>query len=109
MFGVILKYGFRVEIPVFTMLEESMASIDRTFFRFVPPLILVGGPLAGLAVNLLAVMHVQFDRHRREFQMTVKLKPVNLLIIGVCLSILAMIFMYVVVENGPPFANRGPG
>ena len=108
MFGVILKYGFRFDIPVFSALEEYMAAVDRTVFRFVPPLILVGGPLAGLALNLLAVLHFQFDRQRRELQVTVKLKPVNLAIIGICLLILAMICMYVVVENGLPFVNRGP-
>jgi hypothetical protein len=108
MFGVILKYGFRIDIPVFGALEEYMAAVDRTVFRFVPPLILVGGPLAGLALNLLAVLHFQFDRQQRELQVTVKLKPVNLAIIGVCLFILAMICMYVVVENGLPFVNRGP-
>src|SRR5712671_5934782 len=108
MFGVILKYGFTIDIPIFSSLEEYMAAVDRTVFRFVPPLILVGGPLAGLALNLLAVLHFQFDRQPRELQVTVKLKPVNLAIIGVCLFILAMIFMYVVVENGLPFVNRGP-
>jgi len=108
MFGVILKYGFRIDISIFSALEEYMAAVDRTVFRFVPPLILVGGPLAGLALNLLAVLHFQFDRRRRELQVTVKLKPVNLAIIGVCLFILAMICMYVVVENGLPFVNRGP-
>ena len=85
-----------------------MAAVDRTVFRFVPPLILVGGPLAGLALNLLAVLHFQFDRQPSELQVTVKLKPVNLAIIGVCLFILAMFFMYVLVENGPPSVNRGP-
>jgi hypothetical protein len=108
MFGVILKYGFRIDIPIFSALEENMAAIDRTVFRFIPPLILVGGPLVGLALNLLAVMHFQFDRQPRELQVTVKLKPVNLAIIGVCLFILAMFCMYVVVENGLPFVNRGP-
>jgi hypothetical protein len=108
MFGVITKYGFRIDVPVFTALEETMAAVDRTAFRFVSPLILVGAPLAALVMNLLAVMHFQIDRSRRELQITVKLKPLNLAIIGVCLFILAMICMYVVVENGPPFADRGP-
>jgi hypothetical protein len=108
MFGVILKYGFRIDIPLFSALEENMAAVDRTVFRFIPPLILVGGPLVGLALNLLAVTHFQFDHQQRELQVTVKLKPVNLAIIGVCLFILAMICMYVVVENGLPFVNRGP-
>lgn len=105
-FGVILKYGFTVGIPLFSALEEKMADIDRSFFRFVPPLILVGGPLIAFALNLLAIMHFQIDRVRRELQVTVKLRIVNLLISGICLFILAMIFMYVVGENGPPFSLR---
>src|SRR5258705_2924787 len=45
LFGVILKYGFRVGIPLFSAVEEKMADIDHTFFRFIPPMILVGGPI----------------------------------------------------------------
>ena len=103
LFCVILKYGFNVGITGFTALEEQMVRIDRTFFRFVPPLVLVGGPLTALALNLLAIMHFQIDRVRRELVVTVKLKVGNLLIGAICLGILAMIFVYVVAENGAPF------
>ena len=106
LFCVILKYGFSVGITGFTALEEQMVRIDRTFFRFVPPLVLVGGPLAALALNLLAIMHFQIDRVRRELVVTVKLKVGNLLIGAICLGILAMIFVYVVAENGAPFFPR---
>jgi len=105
-FGVILKYGFRIGIPLFSALEEKMADIDRSVFRFLPPLLLVGGPLIALALNLLAILHFHVDRVRRELQVTVKFKIINLLIIGVCLLILAMIFVYVVAENGAPFPPR---
>jgi len=57
LFGVILKYGFGVGSHLFSALEEKMADIDRSFFRFVPPLLLVGGPLIALALNLLAILH----------------------------------------------------
>src|SRR5437016_8337738 len=77
-FGVIVKYGFRVGIPVFTGVEEEMAKIDQSFLHFVPPLILVGGPLLALALNLLAIMHFQINRVRRELQVTVRLRIVNL-------------------------------
>lgn len=107
MLGVILKYGFRFEIPLFSSLEETMAAIDRSLFRFIPPLILVGGPLAALAVNLLAVMHFHIDRERRELKIAVKLNWLNLVIIAICGFILGMICLYMVVENGPPFVNRG--
>jgi len=106
LFGVILKYGFGVGGHLFSALEEKMADIDRSFFRFVPPLLLVGGPLIALALNLLAILHFHMDPFRRELQVTVKLKIINLLIIGICLLILATIFIYVVAENGAPFPFR---
>jgi len=105
-FGVVLKYGFGIGSPLVSAIEEKMADIDRSLFRFVPPLLLVGGPLIALALNLLSILHFQMDRLRRELRVTVRLKIINLLIIGVCLMILAMICMYVVGENGPPFPLR---
>jgi len=106
LFGVILKYGFRVGIPLLSAVEEKMSEMDHTFFRFVPPLLLVGGPLVALALNLLAILHFQIDRVHRELQVTVKLRIINLFILGICLLILAMIFMYAVAENGTPFLPR---
>jgi uncharacterized membrane protein YwaF len=106
LFGVILKYGFGVGSHLFSALEEKMADIDRSFFRFVPPLLLVGGPLIALALNLLAILHFRVEPSRRELQVTVKLKIINLLIIGICLFILGTIFMYLVAENGAPFPLR---
>jgi hypothetical protein len=108
LFGVILKYGFRLGIPLFSWLEEEMVKIDHSFFRFVPPLILVAGPLVALALNLLAIMHFNIDRARREFQITIRLRILNLLIAAVCLLVLAIVFMYVVGENGLPFLSRHP-
>jgi len=106
LFGIILKYGFRVEIPWLSTVEETMAALDHTFFRFVPPLILVGGPLVALALNLLAILHFQFDRLQRELQVTMKLRIINLLILAICLFILAMFFVYAVAENGAPFLRQ---
>jgi hypothetical protein len=102
MLGVILKYYLGLRMAAFSGIEEGMAQIDRTLFRFVPPLILVGGPLIALALNLLAIMHFQLDGPRRELQMTVKLRIVNLLICAVCAAILGMIFLYIIAENGAP-------
>lgn len=98
--GVILKYGFRIGLPAFSALEDAMAAMDHSFFGFVPPLVLVVGPLLALALNLLAILHVQFDRSSRELQIAVKMRFLNLLIAGVCLFILSIVFLYLVAENG---------
>src|SRR5262249_32753385 len=76
-FGVILKYGFRVGISWLSTIEEQMAAMDPPFFRFVPPLVLVGAPLVALALNALAILHVQIDRAHRELHVTVKLRVIN--------------------------------
>lgn len=106
MLGVILKYYLGLTIPAFSGIEEGMAQIDRTLFRFVPPLILVGGPVVALGLNLLAIMHFQLDAVRRELQVTVKLRVLNLLICAVCIAILGMILLYAIAENGAPGTNR---
>src|SRR5258708_4177871 len=106
LFGVILKYGFGVGSHLFSALEEKMADIDRSFFRFVPPLLLVGGPLIALALNLLPFLNFHVEPSRRELQVTDKLKIINLLMIGICLLILGTIFMSLVAENGAPFPLR---
>lgn len=97
-FGVFLKYDLRLRTGWLTAVEEWMARIDHTWLWFIPPLLLVGAPLVALAINLLALMHVQLDQVRRELQITVKLKLVNLCLCAVCLLILAVVFLHVVGE-----------
>ena len=76
-----------------------MALIDRSPYRILSIFLLVGRPLGALALNLLAITHVQIDRLRRELQVTVKLKIINLILSAICLFILGMIFAHVVAEN----------
>jgi len=102
LFGVLLKYGFRVDVPLFSALEEKMAQIDHSGLRFLSPLVMAGAPLAALVLNLLAIMHFHFDKARAEFQFSVKLRIVNLIIIAACLLILAMLFVHAVAESGHP-------
>jgi hypothetical protein len=102
MFGVLLKYGFRLDLPLFTALEGRMAQIDHSALRFLSPLVLAGAPMAALILNLLAVMHFHFDRARSELQVSVKLRIINLGIIALCLLILAMLFVHAVAESGHP-------
>jgi len=102
LFGVLLKYGFHLDLPFFTALEEKMAQIDRSALHFLSPVVMAGAPLAALMLNLLAIMHFHFDKARAELQFSVKLRIVNLLIIAACLVILAMLFVHAVAESGHP-------
>ena len=99
-FGVLLKYGFRLDLPLFTALEGRMAQIDHSALRFLSPLVLAGAPLAALMLNLIAITHFHFERTRLELQVSVKLRIINLVIIALCLLILAMLFVHAVAESG---------
>ena len=99
-FGIFLKYQLRLHTGWLTSIEEWMFRIDHTSWWFIPPLLLVGAPLLALALNLLALLHVRLDQARRELQITVKLKLLNLLLCAVCLLILGTVFLHVLAERG---------
>ena len=99
-FGIFLKYQLRLRLGWLTAVEEWMARIDHTWLWFIPPTFLVGIPLLVLALNLLAILHVQIPPSRRELLLTVKLKAANLCICAVCLLILAVVFLHVIAERG---------
>jgi len=100
-FGVILHYGFGLEVPGFSQLEDFLSWTDHQ--KYVPllsPLIMAGAPLAALALNLLAIMHVEVDRARHELVVTFKLRVVNIVIIAVATLVLIMLAMHAVAESG---------
>jgi|ERR1700674_1693465 len=98
-FGIFLKYQLRVRTGWISAVEEWMLRIDHTSLWFIPPMLLVGAPLLALALNLLALVHVQLVSARRELQITLKLKVANLCICALCLLILAAVFIHVVGER----------
>ncbi len=100
LFGILLNYGFGLEVRPFRLLEAWIAALDDApWIGFLSPAIIAGGPLLALAVNLLAILHVQHDARARELLVTVKLRPWNLLIIVICTAILAVLFTYLISEN----------
>ena len=98
-FGIFLKYQLRLRTAWISHVEQWMLGIDHTWLWFIPPMLLVGAPLLALAINLLALVHVQLVSARRELQITVKLKSANLCVCALCLLILAAVFIHVIGER----------
>jgi hypothetical protein len=97
---IFLKYLLHLNIPAFSTIENWMAQNDKNlFFKILMPLILIGGPLIALAVNLMAIFHMEWKNGQKEILMTLKLKWPNITIIAVCLLILACFFLYLLKEN----------
>ena len=98
--GVVLRYGFGIAVPGFTALEDLIAVVEHAgAFSILSPLVLAGGPLVALALNLLAIIHFDRDRSPGELHMTVKLRPFNLVLIALSLAILGMLFVHIVGER----------
>lgn len=98
--GVFLKYLLHIPLTSFTRLEDWIAEKDKTsFYRFLIPFLLVGTPLLGLALNLLAILHVQLKKNAGELIITLKLRWVNIMIAIVCSIILFVFLCYAIGEN----------
>lgn len=102
LFAIIMHYGFGMPIPGLSSLESWMSRLDRetSSLRFLSPLVLAGGPLLALALNLLAILHVEFDGRHRELLITLKLRVVNLVVAGASAAILGMLVAHIIAERG---------
>jgi hypothetical protein len=102
-FGVIVRYGFGLPVPGFAALERLVAWMEhQPYIPLLSPLVVAGAPLLALALNLLAILHVEWSRPRRELTLTLKLRWANLAICALCLLILAMVFVHLVAERPHP-------
>lgn len=61
---------------------------------------MAGAPLAAIALNLLAIMHVEINPARRELVATFKLRVLNLFIIAVAAFVVMMLAMHAIAESG---------
>lgn len=102
--GVIFSHYLEMEIPVLTSIYHWIADLDRQYgddsvLNWIVRLLLLLGPLMALAVNLLAVLHVSYQKTLKEVVIALKLKWQNWLIIGICAGFEIVFFLYLILEN----------
>ncbi len=98
--GVLLKYWLGLNLGLFDWLEAQLATLDRNpWTKWIPPLALLAGPVVGIALNLLAILHVTYDRREGEVIVRLKLRWTNLLVVGVCLLVVVVFLGYLLAEN----------
>ncbi|MDQ3843865.1 MAG: hypothetical protein M3342_07600 [Bacteroidota bacterium] len=98
--GILLTHYLHLHFTAFKNMEDWMARKDNNaIIKAFIPLLLIGGPLVALAVNLLAILHFELKKEARELIVTIKIKWLNIIISLICLLILFCFFLYGVVEN----------
>ena len=91
---VILKYEIGISATVLDIIGSIFKAIDRhPFLTFFIPVIFIGLPLLAMITNLLAFCHFTHNKTAEELLITVKYRPVNILIFLVSLMILVFFLL----------------
>lgn len=102
--GVIFKHYMHLNLSFLTSVYEWIGMYDQKYgdnsiLNWLIRILLTIGPLIAIALNLLAVTHVRFEKKNRELVLSFKMKWLNWLIILICTSVFVSFFLYLIVEN----------
>src|SRR5262245_16633297 len=91
---VFLKYRIGVGSPILNHVEHFFVAIaDHTVLTYLIPVIFVGLPLLGMVVNFLAICHFKSDKETRELHVTIKYRPLNILVFLLSFAVLVYAFL----------------
>ena len=99
--GMILKYNLGIDFGLFTWFPSWLVSLEEKsiILTFIIRFLLLGGPLVAVLLNLLSILHFQFDGGANEVQISIKLKWLNIAVVISCSVVLMIFFFYLLVEN----------
>lgn len=94
---VAMKYWIGWNLGLLQNFEQFWTVLDHDRLGFwLQPLVLVVAPATAVVFNLLAILHVQFDAERKELNINVKLRWLNLLLAAIGLAVLAVFTLYLI-------------
>lgn len=98
--GVIFSFYLEIKIPIINGVYQWISENDDTpILNWVLRFLLLGGPLIAILINLLSVIHFQWNSKLKEFIITLKVRWLNLSIIIVCSLVFLIFFTYLLIEN----------
>jgi len=106
LFCVFMYYYFHANISWFEAMFRLVVSLDNNkYIDFLAPIILIVLPIIAIIINALAITHVGYQRlgpdHGKvsEFIITVKIKPLNILLILISLVIIGLFIGFAMTES----------
>lgn len=102
--GVIFKHYLRLDFEILTSVYTWIGAIDHKYgdgsiLNWIIRFLLLGGPLLAILINLISVMHIRFEKSRKEIIISLKMKWLNWIIIAACSMIFTIFFLYLIMEN----------
>lgn len=90
---VFLRYELGLSSWLLTIIARAFASVsDHPLLFLLTPVIFVGIPLYAMVINLLAFCHFDSDRTAREMLITVKYRPLNMVVF--CISFVVLMYAF---------------
>ena len=87
--ALILKLELNIESRFLTFLSKFFSFIDdNVVLTYLIPLIFIGLPLVAMIINLLAICHFQKNSKSRELIITIKYRPLNIVIFLLSFAVL---------------------
>ena len=100
LFMMLLKYFFNINLHVIDIFEDFIASLDKLpVTKFIAPLFFVGLPIAGIILNLLSIMFFDYNKKQKRINISIKVKPLNILIVIFSIAVLSVFATYLITEN----------
>jgi hypothetical protein len=97
---VLMRYYLSMESSMLSTIEAFIIRVDRNPVTwFVQALLLLGLPILSIVINLLAIMHISWERTTRVVTFAVKVRWINLVILVVSTLIAGAFAVYLLVEN----------
>jgi lantibiotic transport system permease protein len=100
LFMIFMKYYFNVNLHIIGIFEDFIASLDKSpITKFVAPLFLVGLPMAGIVINLLSILFFEYDKERKQINISIKLKLLNIFLVIISVAVVSIFMLYMIIEN----------
>ena len=91
---VVLRHDIGISATFLDIMASIFKAVDRNqFLTFLMPVIFIGLPLLAMIINLLAFCHFTHNKTGAELLITVKYRPVNIVIFLVSLMILVFFLL----------------
>jgi hypothetical protein len=100
LFCVFMKYYFHINLGLFDAMTGLMLDLEKNqAMKWLSPIMLIGLPLVGVALNCLSICHFSLQPEEKLIQISIKLRWLNILVLVLSLGLVFLFVGYMIIEN----------
>ena len=104
---VVMKYFFQIRLGLIGTFEDVVGGLGRNpGTRWIQPVLFMALPIVSIVLNALAIMHFRLESAAKSIVITVKLRWLNVILIVISITIVAIFALYLISENIQPHTGH---